>query len=177
LYDYRQQNAAVVRQSGFDFTPKFAYAMDTHTITTQLNLSFIDKIDTAFATNASSTNLVNTFGQPTRWRGRLDVAWASPHWAFGGALNAVGHYVNNVGLGTPAVASWITLDLNAMIYPGTYFQSLVWQGTSLSLSGLNVLNREPPYVSASGLGVAVTYDPANANPLGRFVSIELKKRW
>jgi iron complex outermembrane recepter protein len=176
LYDFRQQNAAVVRQSGFDFTPKFTRAIGEHTLSAQLNLSFIDQIKTAFAAGGLFDNLVNTLGNPVKWRGRFDATWAGNRWAIGGALNGVGHYVNPSGVGAPPIGSWTTLDVNATIYPYAYWQGPVWRGTSLSIAALNVLNREPPYVSAPAL-LPVNYDPANANPLDRFVGIYIKKKW
>jgi iron complex outermembrane recepter protein len=75
------------------------------------------------------------------------------------------------------IASWTTVDLNAALNLGTYFHSPGWQGLSLSLIALNVLNRDPPYVDASLAGVQVNYDAANASPLGRFVALSLKKKW
>jgi iron complex outermembrane receptor protein len=177
LYNAQQQNAALVRQSGFDLTPRFTKAFGAHMLTVQVNISFIDKIDTAFAPGAAAANLVNTFGNPTRWRGRLDSAWSSNHWSLSAALNTVGSYVNTSGAGNPPIASWTTLDLNATFNAGAYFESAAWKGLSLSLIALNALNRDPPYVNTASSLIQVNYDPANANPLGRFVALELRKAW
>jgi iron complex outermembrane recepter protein len=177
LYDDQQQNAAIVRQTGFDFTSKYVVAFSSHTLITRLNISFIDKIDTAFAQGATAINLANTIGNPAKWRGRFDTAWASNQWSLSAALSFVGSYVNNVSVGAPSsIASWTTLDLDATINAGAYFRSVPWKGVSLSLIALNVLNRNPPYVNAPSL-VPVNYDATNANPLGRFVAIEVLKHW
>jgi iron complex outermembrane receptor protein len=165
-----------VRQSGVDITAKFSRTFDTSTLTTQLSASFIDEIDTAYSATASSGNLINTFGNPTKWRGRLDVAWARSSWALSGALNGVGGYYNLGALGNPAIASWMTVDLNGTINPGAYFQARGWQGISLSLVVLNALDRGPPYVSAPSVN-RPNYDPANASPLGRFLALQIRKKW
>jgi iron complex outermembrane receptor protein len=177
LIDLRQANAATVKQSGFDFTSRSIVPLGSYTLSSQLNLTFIDKIDTQYTQGASFSNLVNTFANPTRWRGRLDAAWSSESWSIGGALNSVGSYVNTAALGHPMVASWTTVDLTGRVDLGAMSPSNAMKGFSLSLAVLNALDRNPPYVSAIGLGVIVNYDATNANPLGRFVTLGLRKVW
>jgi iron complex outermembrane receptor protein len=177
LYDDRQQNAAIVRQTGADLSAKFTEQFGAHTLTSQLNVSFIDKIDTQFAPGASFANQVNTVGSPVRWRARFDSAWGGKAWSLSGAVHAVGSYVNTAASGNPPIASWTTVDLNATLNPDAYFDSPGWRGVSLSLIVLNVLNRDPPYVMNSTAIYPVNYDPTNANPLGRFVALALRKKW
>ena len=176
-FDDRQQNAALVRQSGADLTSKFSREFGAHTLTSQLNVSFIDKIDTQFSPTSTYANQVNTFGSPPRWRGRFDLGWGGRGWSVNGALNAVGSYVNTTAPGLPSIASWKTVDLNATINPAAYLQSTEWQGLSLSLIVLNALNRDPPYAVNGTSFYPVNYDPANANPLGRLVALALRKKW
>lgn len=176
LLDLRQQNASLVNQTGFDITSRYTRPIASHTLIAQLNASFIDKIDTQLSPGAAFDNLVNTLANPAKWRGRLDLAWASNRWSIGGALNAVGSYVNTATVGNPSVASWTTVDLNATINADAYFQAAGWKGVSLSLIALNALNRNPPFVDAGSLFHA-NYDPSNASPLGRFVALTVKKKW
>jgi outer membrane receptor protein involved in Fe transport len=46
-------------------------------------------------------------------------------------------------------------------------------GTGVALTVTNLFDRSPPFVDdqLQGLG----YDPANASPLGRFISLQLHK--
>jgi iron complex outermembrane recepter protein len=175
LLDLRQQNASMVSQTGFDITSRYARPIASHTLIAQLNVSFIDKIDTQLSPGAAFDNLVNTLMNPAKWRGRLDLAWASNRWSVGGALNAVGSYVNTAAVGNPAVASWTTVDLNATINADAYMHAAGWKGISLSVIALNALNRSPPFVDASLFNV--NYDPSNASPLGRFLALTVKKKW
>jgi hypothetical protein len=55
-------------------------------------------------------------------------------------------------------------------------QGAGWKGVSLSLTVLNALNRNPPFVDAAGL-FNVNYDPSNASPLGRFLALTVNKKW
>jgi len=176
LFDLRQQNASEVIQSGFDITSRYTRPIASHTLIAQLNISYIDRIDTQLAQGAAFDNLVNTLMNPVKWRGRLDFAWASSRWSVGGALNEVGSYVNTATVGNPSIASWTTVDLNATINADAYIQGAGWKGVSLSLTALNALNRNPPFVDAASL-FHVNFDPSNASPLGRFVALTVKKKW
>jgi iron complex outermembrane recepter protein len=176
LYDGRQQNASTVRQSGIDLTTKMTRTVGENVLSAQINATFTDRIDTALAQGGSVINLVNTFGNPPRWRGRLDLSCANARWSINGAVNGVGSYVNNGALGNPSIASWVTVDLNAQVNLDAYLQSQAWSGVTVSVSVLNALDRDPPYVDTP-LPLLVNYDATNANPLGRFVAIELRKKW
>jgi iron complex outermembrane receptor protein len=177
LYDDRQQNAAVVRQSGFDLTSKFIKSFDGYTWTSQANVAFTDKIDTQFAQGAATANQVNTFGSPVRWRARFSSSWGSAAYSFGGALNFVGSYTNTNAVGNPPISAWTTVDLNATLNADALFRGYGWRGVSLSVIALNLLDRDPPHVSNSNAGYPVSYDPANATPLGRFIAVALSKKW
>jgi outer membrane receptor protein involved in Fe transport len=50
-------------------------------------------------------------------------------------------------------------------------------GLALQLSVQNVFDKDPPFVAAIPSSVAryAGYDPANANPLGRFMALEVRK--
>jgi iron complex outermembrane recepter protein len=176
LLNLQQQNASEVIQSGFDITSRYTRPIASHTLIAQLNISYIDKIDTQLASGAAFDNLVNTLTNPVKWRGRLDLAWSSSRWSVGGALNEVGSYVNTATVGNPSIASWTTVDLNATINADAYIQGAGWKGVSLSLTALNALNRNPPFVDASSL-FGANFDPTNASPLGRFVALTVKKKW
>jgi outer membrane receptor protein involved in Fe transport len=176
LYNFEQTNASIVRQSGVDFISKLQQTIGAHTLTTQLNVAFIDKIDTAFAPGATSTNLVNTLANPAKWRARAEASWGSDPWSVSGALNSVSSYSNTSAIGHPSIASWTTVDLSASLNAGAYLAGPAWNGLSVSVVALNLLNRDPPYVNAPSL-ISVNYDPSNANPLGRFVALTVRKKW
>jgi iron complex outermembrane receptor protein len=176
VVDFRQQNAAVVRQSGLDLTSAYGHSFGAYSFTSTLNASYIDKIETAFASSAPYLDLVNTVGNPPKWRGRFETEVASNRWSLGAALNLVGSYRNNLVVGYPSVASWTTLDLSGRLKLDSLLRDPAWKGVSMTLSVLNALDRDPPYVDAPSL-IRVNYDPTNANPLNRLIALELRKTW
>lgn len=177
LYDDRQQNASVVRQSGFDLTSRFIKTFDGYTWTSQANVAFTDRIDTQFVQGAATANPVNTFGSPVKWRARFGSSWGGAAYSFSGALNFVGSYINTNAVSNPPISAWTTLDLNATLNADALFRSYGWRGISFSVIVLNLLDRDPPHVSNSNAEFPVSYDPANSTPLGRFIAVALRKKW
>ena len=177
-FDAGMHNASVVRQSGLDFIGNLTQRFSSSSLGTVINVTFVNKIETAYSPGAEFTNLVGTYGNPPKWRGRLLEAWTHEGWEINGALSIVGGYVNTAGLGAPSVASWTTVDLGARVHLDKYLAGSPWRGLTAGLSVLNVMNRNPPYINATSITTEpIHYDPTNASPLGRFVSIDLRKRW
>lgn len=176
VVDFRQQNASIVRQSGIDVTSAYRMTFSSHAFTVRLNASFIDHIETAFAQGATATDLVDTFGNPTEWRLRADTTLSGTGWVLNSGINYVSSYVNTSSVNRSSIASWTTFDLLGRLDADSYFNSQHWKGISFTLSILNLFDRDPPFVSAP-TATAVNYDPANATPLGRFVSIGFRKTW
>ncbi len=170
------QNASIVRQSGLDFLGSLTGHFSAGNLSVQFNASFVDKIDTAYTAGAASANLVSTYGNPPKWRARLLAGWATTGWETSGAVSTVGGYVNTAGLGNPPVASWTTVDLSARLHIDHYLGGAVWRGVTVGASVLNVMDRNPPYINSSSVQT-VNFDPSNASPLGRFVAVELRKKW
>ena len=170
-------NASIVRQSGFDFLGSWVKPYSAGSLSIRLNASYIDKIETAYTAGAASANLVSTYGNPPKWRSRTIVAWATQGWEANGAINTVGSYVNTSGVGNPPVSSWTTVDLAARVHVEEYLSGSAWRGVTIAAGVLNAFDRAPPYVNSSSTLAQINYDPANASPLGRFVSLELRKRW
>jgi iron complex outermembrane receptor protein len=119
--------------------------------------------------NAVPNSLLNTGGEPVSLKGRVGAAWTHGPVQTTLSVNYVGGYRDIVL--DRSVASWTTADLQILWRPTT-IRAL--EKTSLALNILNIADSRPPiYETPLGTG----YDPANANPLGRVVSLQLIKRW
>ncbi|MEJ1969097.1 MAG: TonB-dependent receptor [Rhizomicrobium sp.] len=169
-------NAALVHQSGLDLVTNYARNFDAGAFSAQINATYIDEIETAYTPGASSANLVDTFGNPPKWRVRGTATWDTAGWSINGAINFVGGYTNTAGLGLPPVSSWTTADFGARVHLDHYFPEDEVHGLTAALSVINAFDAAPPFVAAS-TQQTFFYDPANANPLGRFVSLEIRKTW
>ena len=83
------------------------------------------------------------------------------------ALNHVGDLRTETG---GRIKPWTTADFNL-----TYgFKAGPMRGLSLALNVQNLLDDDPPFYDSP---LSVGYDPANADPLGRTVTLQLTKTW
>jgi iron complex outermembrane recepter protein len=176
VFDSRQQNAAVVHQSGLDFSARYVHTLTSGTLSARALASYIDKIDTKLTAGSASQELAGTLGNPPKWRARADIDWSVGGWMINAAMNYTHHYANTAGAGQSQIGSWATVDLTAQLDLGSHLASSIWRDSELTLTVQNVFDRSPPHVSALPL-IRVAYDPANATPLGRFVALQLKKSW
>jgi iron complex outermembrane receptor protein len=174
IFDSRRLNLSTVKTRGLDFGFGYKTTLLDARIDTGVDGTYIFTYDNRFSSTAPVTSILNTTYNPTdlRLRGRAI--------ATEGALSA-GLYINftnayrDVDI-TPSghVSSWVTADAILSYDFGSAGAPL--SGVSVSLSVINVTDRDPPYVTNS-FGVPITYDGANANALGRYFSLRLQKRW
>jgi outer membrane receptor protein involved in Fe transport len=85
------------------------------------------------------------------------------------AANHVDAYRSPAGA---KIDAWNTVDASLLWAPNV--AEGPFSGLSLTLSVQNLFDRDPPFYD-NPLGVG--YDPANADPLGRVVAVQLAKRW
>lgn len=117
---------------------------------------------------ATPVSLLDTGGQPVSVRARGGATWTHGPFESTLTVNYVGGYHDVTGR---PVSSWTTADLQLLWRPTT-IKALA--RASLALNIQNLADSAPPFFNApQGIG----YDPANANPLGRVVSLQVIKRW
>jgi iron complex outermembrane receptor protein len=96
--------------------------------------------------------------------------------------NYVSSYQNTLFTPAEGIASWTTGDLFLSYATGSSVPQYVLRNMTFALSVLNFTNRDPPYV---GIPVeyrfpgqpGVPFDPTNASPVGRLVSLQITRRW
>jgi iron complex outermembrane recepter protein len=176
LFDIRQRNVALLEQSGIDLAVDYAHSTAAGLWSIRVTAAYIDKIETSFGGGSQVTDLVDTYNNPVDWRLRVDAGWNTRQWSLNGSLNYVDDYLNSAVSGTPAIESWTTVDFVGSVNLGEIFSVGALQGTSLCLVVQNAFDEPPPFVARINPTLA-TYDTANANPLGRFVAMQIKKAW
>lgn len=170
VYNLRLQNAAQVRAEGLDFAASYTHPLGSGNALIRIDAAYLKKIDTAFSSGATSTNIVNTFGNPLKYRVRADIGWAGEEISVNTAINFRNRYKDTSVSPAGRISSWTTFDL-----AGWYTPKAI-DGFSVGLSVNNLFDKNPPY--AGGLGIpGINYDTANADPLGRFIALELRQKW
>jgi iron complex outermembrane recepter protein len=108
-------------------------------------------------------------GQPSRMRAQASASWKHGDLATTLGLNFV---AGSHSLTGAQVHSWTTADLQFLFRPSS--NAAVAKDLEIALSVRNIFDTDPPFYDApQGIG----YDPANADPLGRVVSLQAVKRW
>jgi outer membrane receptor protein involved in Fe transport len=121
------------------------------------------------------TNVVEILVNPVDLRIRGRASWTAGAWAASVFVNYLDSYTNLTNVEPEKVDSSTTLDaqLSYRLPPGRGPLS----GLRVALGATNLFDADPPY-AAYNLGLVVAgFDPDNASPLGRVVSLTVTKSW
>lgn len=169
IVDTRYANTAGTTVSGFDLGAGYAFKLGNNRIGLDANGTYLTRFRQTLTPTAPSIENVNEVGYPVRLRGKLIGDWSNGPYGATATYNLVGAYHDLLG---QRVASWSTFDLQLRYESQATHGPL--QGTKLALNVQNLFDRDPPFTDTSqGIG----YDAANADALGRFISLQLTKRW
>ena len=182
IFDNRLANLAISRTDGLDMS--MSYGRQTPIGHLNFGGSASYTIDSVQALTPTSTkvNLLDTVGNPTSLKFSTYAGLSRGGFSSQVNVHYVDSYTNvNVAPEEP-VESWTTVDLSLRYDFGATGTML--DDTILSLTVNNLFDRDPPFVAAGsdgptgiGLRFGVGYDPTNANPIGRFVTVGLTKQF
>jgi len=172
IVDGRVVNTSSIDVQGIDVTLSQHLAVGASAVTLAVNGSWLIAYKTRITPKAPAIDQVNKLGFPNDFRMRGTLDWSHGHWGATLIANYLDGFTDNVSVPARPVGSWTTFDLQIRYETGA---DSGWRhGLSVSLSAQNVFDTDPPFVNqSSGIG----YDASSADPLGRFVSLQLIKRW
>lgn len=173
VLDNRLRNNAAVYQDGLDFDAR--YGMDVGS--GRLDLSFAGQYILSGSRRLTPTSptadVLNQAFLPVDFKFRAGAVFSRRSWSAAAFVNHVDGYRDLANTTDPHVDAWRTVDVNIR-YATPASATGVLAGLSLALNIQNLLDDDPPFVvTQSNSG----FDPVNANPLGRFVSFTVTKRW
>jgi outer membrane receptor protein involved in Fe transport len=168
IVDGRNVNTGGLHVQGLDLSGRYGLAVGGGKLDLTGNASYLIDYERKLTPGSAWLSLLNQARLPVDLRAKLGAAWTRQAWSLVGGLNYVDDYKTPQG---KRIGSWTTVDAQL----GWRAQGQGWtKGLSAALSVQNLLDTDPPfYDDPQGVG----YDTANADPLGRFVSLQLTKRW
>jgi iron complex outermembrane receptor protein len=170
LYDDRTQNLSSTKTSGVDLTVRYHFTVDADQIDTRLDVTRIDTFTAKLTSTSPAISEVNTVGYPARLRLRGLGAWAHGPLMASLAANYVSSYQDTSDPTPRDVGTFLTLD---SVVRYKFAHEIV-----ASVAVINLFNRLPPYVySGTPRFAGSHYDPANADPTGRMINLQLAKQW
>ena len=183
IIDQRTTNTARSRSSGVDLLLNQSMSLDVGYLGATLAASYLIESTDQFSSIRPVVQNVGTIFKPARLRGYAGLAYSRDGFSASLMGRYVHSYKDDMVVGTPAeVDAWITLDANVSWDLGKRYASGPLSGLKVSLAVRNLLNEDPPSVTLqpNGTGSGMrwfTYDPANADPEGRGISLTLVKAW
>jgi iron complex outermembrane recepter protein len=178
VVDDRLRNIGVTDTNGLDVLVNDSLEFGEWRYSASLDSTYVFKFTDIPLPGSAPVEVLNSLDQPVNFRFRLTGGLGWGPLDGGVALNFVNRYTDATIPSDPVpVASWTTVDLHARYTVPDSVRSLGARGLQIALSCTNCFNRDPPYVSSASDIFSRGYDPTNANPLGRFVSVSLSKRW
>ncbi len=175
LVDAQLQNLSVVRQSGLDVDVRYAFDLAGGQAEIGASGAYIFKINQSLTPQAPVSDVVDILGNPVDLRVRGHASWSNERWNASLFVNYLDSYTNLTNPSPEKVDSLTTIDAQL----GYRFVAArgPLHGLRVSLSATNLFDADPPYASYN-LGILATgYDPDNASPLGRVISLQVTKTW
>lgn len=167
IIEGRYVNTGRLHVRGIDLSGAYGFDAGENRFDLSLNTSYLIDYEIQVTPTAPTNDYVGIAGQPVDLRARGAVSWRRGPYGATAALNYVDAYRSETGV---RIDAWSTVDLQLTWAP----TSRPLRGLTLALSVQNLLDEDPPFYDApSGVG----YDATNAEPLGRFASVQLTRRW
>jgi iron complex outermembrane recepter protein len=173
IFDSRVHNLSIARTRGVDLDGSWVNQATIASIELGLNGTYIFRFDTQFTPSAPTVPILDTAYNPVDLRMRARAIIRRGGLTFASFINFTNSYRQDDTAGSRGIPTWTTVDATAKYLFNSEHGMLA--DASLLLSVTNLLNKDPPFVANPVFGI--NFDGANANALGRFVSLELAKRW
>ena len=177
IFDFSQRNAFDIRAAGIDFDASYRFQTGIGDFDAGIAFSKKTKFDQR-SSGGPFRDLLNSSGVNTTFStlgftGRASLGWSRDAWSADVFVNYTNAYTNLNGqqpfpLGQD-VDAFTTIDTH-IAYD---FDGGGWMdGTQVFLDANNLLDEEPPFVNVNG-----GFSSADANPIGRVVTIGFRKRF
>jgi len=169
IVDRRLVNLSALRVRGIDLSAAYAFETDIGQISLTLAASNMLQYETTLAPGAAPVSALNTLNGPVDLRGRATLAWQGVQTGAALTFNYVDAYRDTLSLPAREIDSFQTFDfrLTRDFDDGE-------RGLVVAFNVNNVFDEDPPFAN-NPTGFA--FDAANASPLGRVISLELRQRW
>lgn len=169
IVDGRFVNTAKVVVRGLDASLHKSWQLGEAQVVLGVNGSYLIDYKRQVTPAAPLVERVDTLGNPVDFRLRATGSISWRDWGATVSANYVDSYRDDVSDPERRIDAWTTFDLQLRYQPREWMKDL-----TLSLSVQNLFDATPPFVDRSS---GFAYDAGNADPLGRFVALQLIKSW
>ena len=174
--DIKRRNIGATKTSGLDFSVDYSHEFGPGSLLYNISANYIFYFREALVNPGPSIDIVDTIFNPTELQVRGQLGWSGNSFSINAFVNHTGGYRNNSVVPEEKIDPWTTFDLNMAYTTGDNSSHLLLRNLRFALSIQNVFDKAPPFVvGAPAPFNNGNYDPANASPLGRYISLSLRK--
>jgi iron complex outermembrane receptor protein len=174
IVDLRIQNMERVSTRGLDFNTSYARTWAPGVLKLSLDGTRLFRFTQQEEAGAVPLQLLNTQNNPINLKMRASASWQQRRWGGTLAVNFQNHYLDTVSEPNRRISAYTTFDTQLRYELGTFGDSYL-ANTRLELNAINVFNKSPPFLNNAVAQLG--YDQENADPLGRLVSLQVRKTW
>ncbi len=177
IIDGRMNNTARTQVDGLDFTLDYGFETENAgRFDFRVNGNYLLNFREAFNETTPFADLAGTIHNPVDFRMRSSLSWSGDEGLSATVfVNYTDSYRDDDSEPNRKIDSWTTIDATLTYSLDDRLGSMGLNGMIFSLSAQNLFDTDPPFVNNAleSLG----YDPANTDPLGRFISFNITKKW
>jgi outer membrane receptor protein involved in Fe transport len=174
IVDLRIQNRERVNTRGLDFNTSYARAWAPGVLKLSLDGTWLLRFTEQEASGAAPQQLLDTQNNPINLKMRACASWQQRRWGGTLGINFQNHYMDTVSEPHRPISAYTTFDTQLRYELGAASNGYL-ANTRLELNAINVFNKSPPFLNNAVAHLG--YDQENADPLGRLVSLQVRKTW
>ncbi len=175
IVDNSNVNAGRQWANGFDALLAYSFDISAgQTVSLTGNVSYLDS-RRRISADQPEAQLAGIIFNPPHWRGRATLGWSNEHLSIQGAASHNGSLSDARRTPATRVKSQTTFDMTARYSVPDDIGGLL-KGLSLGVTAQNIFNVAPPRITSNAV-YEQPYDSTNYQPIGRFVAIDITKRW
>lgn len=178
IVDQRRRNLSGTNTSGLDLSTRYAFEAGGNNFSCGLDGTYVLELEQQLTPSSPEVDLVDTYTNPPHWRARAALGWRRSGLSTDVFVNHTDSYVDNrLPTAVKPVGSFTTVDLRVAYDFSARFRGGILSGFTIAAGAINLLDEDPPRIAILAPVSDIGFDYANANPLGRLLSIELTKIW
>lgn len=176
IVDGRRRNLSSVRAEGLDLASQYEFKIGQSKMFLGLSGTYILNQEQRITDTSVPADIVDTIYNPPDWRARAFVGWQLAGWSANVFVNHTDSYTDTRFVTRPDVDAYTTVDTRVAYDFSNAFENSFFSGLTVAVSAQNVLDEDPPSVRFLS-GADSGFDSTNADPLGRFIALEISKTW
>ena len=167
----------MLKTDGLDFSASYTWETGFGAWTIGDTLTYVLNYDQGATPGLPLVDHLNEINFPLRFQTRAHLGWDVGGFSANPFVNYQNAYANTAVSPSIDVKSYTTADLT-LAYDTREEASEAFRNVRFQVSAQNVFDADPPYAliaqSFSGLQA---FDSQNASAVGRFVTVQMSKKW